>query len=148
MSYIQINKDDLLRNLSIFKRLIDNKICVVVKGNAYGHGLREICKILDGQVDYFQVDDYEELIELRRYTDTKALVLGYVQLDKLQKLQSLNAVPGLYNAESINTYKGEYHLKIDTFLGRQGVLTSNLENFLSKIKNKKNIGSLYSLCEH
>lgn len=140
LSYIQINKEAVLHNLALFKKRTDSKISVVVKGNAYGHGLAELSTILDGKVDYFQVDDYEELVELRKHTQTKALVLGYVQLERLPEVKNLNAIPGLYNVDSINAYDGEYHLKIDAYFGRQGVLTSNLDEFLNKITNKKLTG--------
>lgn len=140
LNYIEIDKKALLGNFYTFKKYAKTRICAVVKGNAYGHGLKEIVNILSSHVDYFQVDDYLELLELRKYTDRKALVLGYVELDKLNKLKGLNAIPGLYNIESINKYEGEYHLKVDALLGRQGVLTKNLNDFVKKIKNKKLTG--------
>lgn len=140
LNYIEVSKNSLLHNFDVFKRNAKNKMCAVVKGNAYGHGIREVVEVLDSRVDYFQVDDFLELLELRKYTNKKALVLGYVSSDELPKLNELNAIPGLYNVESINNYHGEYHLKIDALLGRQGVLTTDIDQFIKNIQNRSLTG--------
>ena len=47
-----IDEKNLLLNLEKFD---DKKICAMVKANAYGHGLKEIVKILQDRVLLFGV---------------------------------------------------------------------------------------------
>jgi alanine racemase len=132
LSYIAISKKNLLHNLSVFKEItVGKKIAAVVKANAYGHGLKEIVSILDGHVDYFQVDDIEELEKIREYTTTPVFVFGYVQYSELEKVVSLNGILGVYDRNQLERLNSigadrkkiiEVHIKIDALLGRQGVL--------------------------
>ncbi len=156
LSYISISKNNLLNNLSIFRKLAgQNKIAAVVKANAYGHGLKEIVSIIDKKVDYFQVDDIDELREIRKYTKLPVFVFGFVQQSDLEELVKLDGTPGVYDLDIIKTLnligKKEdqilkIHLKIDAYLGRQGILVEELDSFLKKMKDIRNVHleSVYS----
>lgn len=47
LSWVEINEQALVHNLKTFKKLIakDSVLALVVKGNAYGHGLIECANI-------------------------------------------------------------------------------------------------------
>ena len=49
-----INKQNLLHNIK-FLTQNGNKICAVVKANAYGHGIENIVPIIDEFVSFFAV---------------------------------------------------------------------------------------------
>lgn len=120
----------------------DAKKAAVVKGNAYGHGLREVVEALDGAVDYFQVDDFDELKALRAITQTPALVLGYIPASQIEEALDLNAEIAIYDVErleAIGKRPAKVHLKIDALLGRQGVLPSDLDAFLTELKKHPQI---------
>ena len=78
-SYVEISKGNLLHNISAFKNLLgkNQKIVAVVKANAYGHGLKEIISSAEDSMDYFQVDDLDELREARKYTKKPITVTSY-----------------------------------------------------------------------
>lgn len=157
LSFLEISKKSLISNIAEFKKVLNRGtlLVLVVKANAYGHGLKEVVSITKGVVDAFQVDDIEELRAIRKVISNKVLVLGYVQKSDLSELVKLDGVLGCYNIETIKELekiakkqnkKVAIHLKIDAFLGRQGVLIADLENILSIILKSKHIilESVYS----
>ncbi len=157
LSYIELSKSALINNIRQFRKLLpkSNSLVLVVKANAYGHGLKEVVQISKNIVDAFQVDDIEELRAIRAVTSKKVLVLGYVQKSDLKELVDLNATLGCYNIETIKELerigkkknkKIKIHLKIDALLGRQGVLVNNLSEILVAIQKSKYIilESVYS----
>lgn len=148
LNYIEIKKENLLHNLSQIKSLFNSnkKVCAVVKANAYGHGCKEVVKILNNKVDYFQVDDFLEFKEIYKTVEKPILVLGYVSEKKLENLIKNKGIPAIFDLERA-VYLNEigkrlqkkvpFHLKIDALLGRQGLLIENLQDFLNKIEKLK-----------
>ena len=67
-AYIEISRKNLVHNILEFRKILDKKtkIAIALKGNAYGHGLKEVASFLNNYVDYFQVDSIEELETLRK----------------------------------------------------------------------------------
>src|ERR1044072_6705144 len=141
LSYIELSRENALHNIGQFRALVSpgTKIASVVKGNAYGHGMPEMIGILEAAVDYFQVDDMLELRELRGHTQKPALVLGYVAKDELEEAVHLGCELAVYDTERLsllNRFAGDHgvrqriHLKVDTFLGRQGVFPEQVDGFL------------------
>jgi len=148
LSYIEISKSNLLRNLKSFQSYLSphTKIVSVVKANTYGHGEEEIVKILSPVTDYFQVDDLLELRSLRIKTKKEILVLGYVAHHELKKAVELKAILGIYDIERLkilesigkkSRIKPRVHIKIDAYLGRQGVPLDEIDSFISYLKKLK-----------
>ncbi len=142
LSEIQISADALRHNLDSLKILVPPgaKVAAVVKGNAYGHGLREIVGLLDGHVDYFQVDDIDELRALRAITKTPALVLGYIPRSQVKEAIELEAELALYDLDRLPEMAGaRVHLKIDALLGRQGILPNQVDSVLAALQKHSSI---------
>ena len=121
----------------------DVKMVSVVKANAYGHGQNEVVDILDGVTDYFQVDDFRELEILRKITKKKILVLGYVAKDEMKKALEHEGILGVYDEKQILALdsiskelgrKAIVHVKIDAYLGRQGVMPEKVEEMVNCLK--------------
>ncbi|MES2409298.1 MAG: alanine racemase [Patescibacteria group bacterium] len=157
LSYIEISRSALRNNIDQFRRILPkgNLLVLVVKANAYGHGLKEVVKVAYPFVDAFQVDDIEELRIARAITDKKILVLGYIQTADLGELVDLNGTLGCYNIETLKALekigkkknkKINIHLKIDALLGRQGILISDLKDILNFLQRAKHVAleSIYS----
>lgn len=150
LSYIELSKKNLIHNIKQFRRIIKRgtKIAGVVKANAYGHGDVEIVKILNPLVDYFQINSVEELEKIRLYTKKPILLLGYVgkhDLVKAMKLGCILSIFDLHHALLVNEsarklgIKQKVHIAIDSHLGREGILPSQADKFISEIKKLKNI---------
>ena len=150
LSYIEISKGNLVHNIKCFRKVVKQgtKIAGVVKANAYGHGQAEVVKILNAYVDYFQINSVEELRGVRKITKKPVLLLGYVGKNDLAEAIKLDCVLTVFDfphallvneqARKLGT-KQKVHIAIDAYLGREGVLPANLENFLKELKHMKNL---------
>lgn len=150
ISKVQISKPNLLHNFKLFRTFINprTKILSVVKANAYGHGLKQVVSVLDSKTDYFGVDDTAELRTLRKLSKKPTLVMGYVSKEELEEAVMLNSTLVIYDIERVlmlSKIAGKLnktpkiHIKIDASLGRQGILISELEDFVGKLKKIKDV---------
>ncbi len=150
LSKIELNKENIGSNIKLFKDNLskDQKLVVVVKANAYGHGLREIVEMTNEYADYFQVDDYEELKIIREVTDNPVCIFGYVADEELEDAARQKAIFGVYDLEKIRRLneigkslgeKIKIHLKIDAFIGRQGILSDDVILFAATMKESEYI---------
>ncbi|NTW26944.1 MAG: alanine racemase [Candidatus Moranbacteria bacterium] len=150
LSYIEISKENLLHNFAMMKSLVGSgvKVISVIKANAYGHGQNEVAKILEEVTDYFQVDDLQELKLLREVSQKPVLVLGYIATDEMKEALKLDGILGVYDEGQIlalNEIAKEFgkkvlvHVKIDAYLGRQGVLPENVEEISRVLKKCENL---------
>ncbi|MEP6944982.1 MAG: alanine racemase [Acidobacteriota bacterium] len=151
-TFARINLDSLSFNLRSVRRFIgdDVRCLAVVKANAYGHGAVECSRRLaaDG-VDWLGVALPEEGIELRSAgIDVPILVLGSFFPGQEGDLLNLGLTPVIYtleqasllNAAAIKAGKrAEYHVKIDTGMGRIGVRFDRLDEFASGLAKFENI---------
>lgn len=150
LSYIEISKDNLLHNLKVLKSFMKDEveIAALIKANAYGHDQNLIAKLLEKEVEFFQVDDIEELRLVRRVTQKPVLVFGYVEKAELEEVVELGGILAIYDKERLLLLeeigkrlnkKIPIHIKIDADLGRQGVLLKDLPEFAEEIANIENV---------
>ena len=81
-TYIEINLRELRKNIDLIKKEIQEQptmIMAVVKGNAYGHGMVEISKSIENEIDYFGVGFLEEGIKLRVEGRKKPILLSNIK---------------------------------------------------------------------
>ena len=144
IAQIVINKDNLLHNVRQLRALQPvAKIGAVIKGNAYGHGQREVSQLLEGEVDLFFLDDLDELRILRQTSQKEAMLLGYVPGEDVLEAVGLNAVMAFYDVGRLSAMQAasvklgkpaRIHLKIDAMLGRQGVVPRDLPATIEALK--------------
>jgi alanine racemase len=150
LSYIEISKENLIHNIKQFRALVKGgtKIAGVIKANAYGHGDKEVARILNPYVDYFQVDSIEELERIRTVIKKPVFVFGYLNEDGIRKAIKLRAIIStfdLIHLLKINHIAGvlktkvKVHIAIDSYLGREGIMPNQIETFIIEIKKLKNI---------
>jgi alanine racemase len=148
LSYLEISKKNLIHNISQFRRIVKQgtKIAGVVKANAYGHGDKEVVKILNPYVDYFQINSIEELESIRSVTKKQVLLLGYVGKADIKSAINLGCILtvfDLHHALLINEQayklglKQKVHIAFDAHLGREGIMPSQLDKFIEEIKKLK-----------
>ncbi len=149
LSYIAISQKGLIHNLNALKRIAPRKEVVgVIKANAYGHGQNEVATIIEPYVDYFQVDDIEELRLLRKVSKKQTLVFGYVQESDLEEAVALRGTLAVYDVPRLRALqrigakrktKIPVHIKIDAHLGRQGLLLESIPSFIREFKKAPNV---------
>lgn len=156
----EISVNALRHNVDgVRKKIGENvKIMGIVKGNAYGHGIIEVAKVLTGfKVDYLGVGFLSEGIVLREAgIQTPILVLGGVLGSQIQSFLKYNldiTVASLEIAERIeyevgrkNSGKARVHIKIDTGMERIGIHSENAVKFVQHVSTFKHLDvvGLYS----
>jgi alanine racemase len=131
-TYVEVNLAQLSRNLQAIRHKVSPAgVMIVLKANAYGHGLVEVAKYLDQQVDYIGVAVLEEGILLREQgVKTPILVLGgiwgdqipgYITHDLTLTAPSVERLQQIDEAAGALGKKARVHLKIDTGMERIGV---------------------------
>jgi alanine racemase len=106
------------------------KVMAVVKANAYGHGLRRVAEALAGHAEMFGVANVTEAEELRCYVDRMPIfILGPALPDERARIASARFIPAISTVEEARAYAAlagpeplPVHLKLDTGMGRVGIL--------------------------
>jgi len=126
-------------NISELRRLIGPRVRMLapVKANAYGHGLAQVAdKAIACGVEMLGVARYTEGIELRRAgIDAPILIFGYTSPGAAADLLEYELTPTLFSLETAQAFSAsalragkvlKAHLKIDTGMGRVGIVHTNL----------------------
>jgi alanine racemase len=142
-TWAEISLSALRHNYLTIKRHLSAaaQLMVVVKANAYGHGAVECAQALESiGADWFGVALVEEGIELREAGITHPIFcLGGFwrgQAEDVIKQDLTVAVSRLDQAEELNARAREagrvanFHLKVDTGMGRLGVLPNEVAGFV------------------
>src|SRR5262245_14475190 len=126
------------------------QLMAVVKADAYGHGAVECARALESiNADWFGVALVEEGIELRRAGITRPIFcLGGFwrgQADDVIARDLTAAIYRLDQAEELNARAGalgrtvNFHLKVDTGMGRLGVQIDELAEFARALGQFDNV---------
>ncbi len=122
------------------------KILCMVKANGYGHGAAAVSQTLAANgADAFGVATLEEAVELRRAgIDAPIIVLAGAFLDQFDEFVGHALTPVVYDLASLRQLDAEaqrrqkplgVHLKIDTGMGRLGVLAADAKEWIAELKN-------------
>lgn len=152
LTAVYISRSALLHNARVLARLFrPAKMMVVVKSNAYGHGMSEVTRILSHEksVSWFGVINTTEALQLRKQGVRKPiLVLSYFRQDELKAAIMANisivaaSSADLHSIEKTARSTGKkarVHLKIDTGASRIGVLAEDALAFIRMAKKSPHL---------
>ncbi|MCG2677962.1 alanine racemase [bacterium] len=155
-TWAEIDLGAIRHNLGQIKKLLgagkplSPKIMVVVKANAYGHGLIEVAKTLEKlDVHYLGVASLDEAVCLRREgIRLPILVLGTILPQEVDSALDYDVTLTVCSREVARTLNNKakvlgkivpVHIKIDTGMGRIGVWHQQAFDFVKKLAKLKNI---------
>ena len=119
------------------------KVMAVVKANAYGHGMIEVARALDGNVDALGVADLSEAMGLRD-AGIKARVMAWIigPEDDLQAAVANNIELGVSTFDQLNRLPpaAQFHIKIDTGLGRNGFSRLEFDQLFTHLQGTNPVG--------
>src|SRR3972149_10006415 len=76
-TYLEVNLPQLRKNVEAIRALVSPaRVMVMVKANAYGHGVDGVAPFIEPYVDYFGVALPEEGIHLRGLGITKPILVA------------------------------------------------------------------------
>ena len=140
LSFVEISRKNLLDNYHYLSKKSGFPIAPVLKGNAYGHGLIEVARILEKEnPPFFCLDSfYESNLLFEAGFKTPILIMGYVDPSDLKgkSLPFSYAVWDIDQIKQILKYQSgaKFHIFVDTGMHREGVRMEDLPSFLSSIK--------------
>ena len=148
----EISIGNLINNFKIVKSLVSNdvKTMVMVKANAYGHGINRVShELLNSGADYIGVAYLEEAVFLRENGITAPiLVLGAINTEQVRDFieydveitsSSIDKSMAISKIAKEMGKTARVHLKIDTGMERIGVHWYNSENFIKGTLELENI---------
>jgi len=135
--WAEIDLSAYRHNIGELKRITaaDTRFMAVVKANGYGHGAVEVSRVaLDSGADCLGVARFEEGLQLRQAgIEAPILILGYtppetardlIDNDLTPTVFSYSAAEGLANHAKRCGRDLRAHIKVDTGMGRLGVLAT------------------------
>lgn len=154
---VEIDLKRIEKNVLATRRLVGVPVMLMVKADAYGHGLVKVAKRAENVVDAFGVETLEEGVKLRS-ADIKSeiLVLALCE-NEIFRAYKRDLTIGLHNREQfakivsligsnrINPAKLKTHIKVDSGMHRLGFCLDELQIVLQKAKALGiNVAGIYS----
>jgi alanine racemase len=138
LAKIIINKKNLFHNLQVISSYAGSKekVAIVLKDNAYGHGLLEIAQLSkEFGITKAVVRTLDEALAIEQFFDD-ILILSFRNIHTyshtfhitLNSLEDINNIPNYCKV----------HIKVDTGMHRNGILPKELEKAILGLK-KRNI---------
>ena len=151
--YIYLNKKSFIHNLEVLKNLSRKELCLVVKANAYGHGLEWAVKNANASgIKWFAVASVDEGMQVKKvYKESRVLLLAEPSKIQLENIKENDIDLTVYNESFIDTLietGDEYsvHLKIDTGMHRLGCPPEKFYDLYKKIVDSDL--NLIGICTH
>ena len=154
---VEIDLKRIEKNVLATRRLVGVPVMLMVKADAYGHGLVKVAKRAENVVDAFGVETLEEGVKLRSAgIKSEILVLALCE-NEIYRAYRQDLTIGLHNREQfakivslidsnrINPAKLKTHIKVDSGMHRLGFCLDELQTVLQKAKALGiNVAGIYS----
>ncbi len=153
LNRLEIVSHNLLSNLEFLKKVNTNiEIIPVLKANAYGHGLREVAKILNNtNTKRVAVDSFPESQIVNRYFKGKVLLIGEMSNESYAYLSFKNTEIVVYNLETLKNLanfgkKINIHLFYNSGMNREGI--KDIRKFIDEAREYLNKVNVLGFCSH
>lgn len=161
-SRIYLSRSAYRQNLTFVKSLIkeDTLLSSVVKGNAYGHGIKEFVEMaLSEGVTHFSVYSADEAAKVYEVTHTSAriMIMGMIDDQVLEWAIARNIEFFIFESERLKTAleiaekinkPAIIHLELETGMNRSGLEETVFEEVISLLRDKKKHFVLEGICTH
>lgn len=145
-TWAEINLDNLQHNFRVMRLAMGAGVAIMpaVKADAYGHGARECAAALErAGADWFGVAMPEEGLQLREAGISRPILcLGGFWEGEENVVIEAHLTPAVFRVDLLERLDcaarerktvADYHVKIDTGMGRLGVPSGEFDDFLESI---------------
>ncbi|MEZ7504538.1 alanine racemase [Flavobacterium sp. Arc2] len=161
-STIELNTSAYQKNLSFLRTTFGKKVQIscVVKGNAYGHGVKEIVTMAYANgITHFSVFDVQEAKTVKEELENKAtvMVMGLVQDEDMEWVVDNNVEFFVFDkarltkaaktAKKLNK-KAIVHIEVETGMHRTGFEKNELNAVIAFLRKEKEHILFKGLCTH
>lgn len=150
---LEINLDRIRKNLVDIKQNIGVKVMLMLKANAYGHGLLKVANVTEGVSDMFGVETLEEGIALKNAGIHKEVLVLALQPCEIECAIRYGLTIGVHNIDFANEvvkqqkcgHNAKVHIKVDSGMHRLGLDMKSLRHTLDIFKDSGvNVSGVYS----
>jgi alanine racemase len=142
LSKIILDSQNLSHNISyLLEQAEGREVCLMIKADAYGHGMEEIIALVDGKITTFGVSNLQEALRAREYTSHKVIIFGDCEDPLLcmmnnisMSLLSVDQLKKILKIAKKENLKPKLHLNVNTGMNRFG------------IQSKKDLKKIIELC--
>ncbi len=142
-----INLENLKHNYRVLKKMAPNKLVLVIKADAYGHGIKQVVQTL-GCVDCYAVATIEEALTIRVYNKKVKILLleGFFNEDELfialennldcviHQHQQLSLIDEIKTDKKLNVW-----IKYDSGMNRLGFDEIGFQAAIEQLKHHESI---------
>lgn len=145
-TWLEVDLGAIKHNLHVIKNMTGTKVMAVVKANGYGHGALGVAKAVDeAGAEWCGVARMEEALNLRSAgIKSQIMVLGYTPPVLIPEAINHDIHVAIYDpkmAKSFSAFakkenkKLRAHLKVETGMGRLGMLPEQVPSFMAEYHN-------------
>lgn len=153
LNEVEILSENIVYNLNYLASLQEQaEIFPVLKSNAYGHGLKEVCQIMNkAKVKMVAVDSFPEAQITYKNFKGKVLIMGEMPIGAYKYCNKKRTEFVIYNTEALK-YLSKFgkkiaiHLFLNTGMNREGI--DDLELFIDKNKKYLEKIEVSGFCSH
>lgn len=161
-SYIEISRQAYRQNMDFLKSDIGPKteISVVVKGNAYGHGIENIVSLAEENgIRHFSTFSADEALRVHNASKSRSevMIMGMLENDDLEEILQKGISFYVFEFERLNAtieiakklqVKAKIHVEVETGFHRTGFEWEEKEALMEILKENAAHLSLKGLCTH
>ncbi|MFP4471889.1 MAG: alanine racemase [Bacteroidales bacterium] len=161
-SYIELSKSALNNNICHMRKKAGPGVTysMVVKANAYGHGIEDILPMVEKcGVDHFSVFSTEEAKKVMevKTKNCHLMIMGFIDDDYLEWAIENEVSFFVFTPERLNAVKqiaahtskpARVHIELETGMHRTGFTGKDLDYVVEVLKQNSDIIQLEGLCTH
>ncbi len=161
-SYIEISESAYKHNIKYIRSIVgkDVRLSVVVKGNAYGHGVENIIPIAEkAKINHFAVFSATEAMDVHKVSNPKSsiMIMGYLSDDQIAWAIEQGVEFYVFDIERLEKAielskvikkPAKIHIEVETGFRRTGFEYDDLLNIVNLIKDNKKHIVFEGLCTH
>jgi alanine racemase len=139
--WVEIDRSALRHNAKLLRdRIGTAQLLVIVKANAYGHGMVGVAEALADQAELFGVANLEEAFALRAALPHPIIILGPAIPQERSTIVERGFIPSVSTLEEAEDFNRlatskpvEINFKVDTGMGRMGVPEGEAVSVFKKV---------------
>lgn len=145
---VKIDLERIKRNILAVRQEINGaKIMLMLKADAYGHGLEEVAKATRNIVDGFGVVTMKEAVRIRKIAPKAPVLVSALLKDEIEEAAEQNLIIGVSNGDQLSKILSpakadedfkrnvKIHLKADSGMHRLGFDLADLDGVCGVLKN-------------
>ncbi|MEH0155623.1 alanine racemase [Limibacter armeniacum] len=161
-SKIYLNKQALERNISFLKKIIKKGVNIssVIKGNAYGHGIKHFVPMaMEAGINHFSVFSAEEAQQALNaaISPVTVMIMGQLEHDDLKWAMENRVEFFVFDFHRLEhtikvaqecNLKARIHIEVETGMNRTGFSMQDLPEVLHLLKTNGEALEMKGLCTH